>query len=276
LEKNLGRILDIQQETDDIIRSYRDSEGISPHSELDRMWDKLVDTVEIPPVIKAHWSAIQEWLTQELSGPPSSEPLPLYPFAEKTLEKIRHKAATRTMRFQLKGSRDDSVFINPRIVEDILESLLKNAVENTPDEGVIRILVERQEQNLLLKVQDFGIGITEENQRYIFDGLFHTQETDLYTSKKPYDFNAGGKGLDLLRMKVYGQRFRFDLAMESRRCRYIPTDRDLCPGRISDCPHCQRTEDCLSSGGSTFCVSFPIGAVKYPETISCKEKNYGK
>jgi signal transduction histidine kinase len=276
LEKNLDRILDIQQETDDIVRSYRDPEGISPLGELDRMGDKPVDTAAMPPVIKAHWNALQEWHTQELSGrPPSGEPLPLYPFVEKTLEKIRDKTAKRTMRFQLEGPRDESVFIDPRIVEDILESLLKNAVENTPDEGMIRILVERQEQRLLLKVQDFGIGITEENQRYIFDGLFHTQETDLYTSKKPYDFNAGGKGLDLLRMKVYGQRFRFDLAMESRRCRYIPTDRDLCPGRISDCSHCRGTEDCLSSGGSTFSVSFPLGAVTYPEAVSGNEKNYG-
>ncbi len=106
-------------------------------------------------------------------------------------------------------------------------------------------------------MRDFGIGITEENQKSIFDGLFHTQETDLYTSRKPYDFNAGGKGLDLLKMKVYGRSFGFDLSMESRRCVYLPTDRDVCPGRISACPHCQRPEDCLSSGESTFCVSLP-------------------
>ena len=101
--------------------------------------------------------------------------------------------------------------------------------------------------------------ITPENQAFIFDGFFHTQETDLYTSKKPYDFYAGGKGLDLRRMKLYGQRFGFDLSVESRRCNYIPTDRDLCPGKISACPHCQGPEDCLVSGGSAFTLSFPLG-----------------
>ena len=151
------------------------------------------------------------------------------------------------------------MFMDPDILEDILDGLLKNAVENTPDEGMIRILSERKGDRILLKVQDFGIGITEENQKSIFDGLFHTQETDLYTSRKPYDFNAGGKGLDLLKMKAYGQSFGFDLSVESTRCRYLPTDRDICPGRISACPHCEKRDDCLTSGETTFCVSFPAG-----------------
>ena len=128
-----------------------------------------------------------------------------------------------------------------------------------PDEGIDPDPVGTEGDRILLKVRDFGIGITEENQKSIFDGLFHTQETDLYTSRKPYDFNAGGKGLDLLKMKVYGQGFGFDLSVESRRCVHLPTDRDTCPGRISACPHCKTSGDCLSSGETTFCVSFPAG-----------------
>lgn len=108
----------------------------------------------------------------------------------------------------------------------------------------------------MLHVADDGIGITEENQAYIFDGLFHTKETELYASKKPYDFGAGGKGLDLLRMKVYAQRFDFDLSMKSKRCVYIPTDRDLCPGDISKCPHVKNAKECAASGGTTFTLAF--------------------
>jgi signal transduction histidine kinase len=269
LEKNLDRILDIQQETDNIIRSYQDSEAIFLPRELDRIWERMTIAVDVPPAIKGQWSVIEEWIIRDFPRQsPSVKPLLLYPLAEKILGKIRQKAALRNIHFQLQGSKDCSVLIGSRIVEDILEGLLKNAVENTPDEGMIHIILEPKEQRLLLKVQDFGIGITRENQQYIFDGLFHTQETELYTSKKPYDFNAGGKALDLLRMKVYGKRFCFDLSMESRRCSYLPTDRDLCPGSISACSHCQRIEDCLSSGGSTFCVSFPMGEPKQGGAIA--------
>ena len=72
---------------------------------------------------------------------------------------------------------------------------------------------------------DFGIGITKENQRRLFDGLFHTLDTELYASKRPYDFGAGGKGLDLLRAKVYGQRFKFDVSVGSQRCTGFPPTR---------------------------------------------------
>ncbi len=269
LERHLNRLFEIQKETDKIVQSNHQLEGSGGLDELDRIWRKLEGISEIPPDIKIHWEAIRKWMTKDVCHEFTSvEPVPLCPITTKTLEQVKVHAAHRDLHFLLENMEDLYAPVDPRILEDMLEGLLKNAVENTPDEGVIRILLEKQDQRPLLKVQDFGIGITEENQRYIFDGLFHTQETELYTSKKPYDFGAGGKGLDLLRMKVYGHRFGFDITIGSKRCTYLPTDRDLCPGRISACPHCKKPEDCLSSGGSTFSISFPIGKRKFSERVS--------
>jgi signal transduction histidine kinase len=163
--------------------------------------------------------------------------------------------------------------MDPNILDESLMGLIKNAIENTPDEGMIRIILEQKGQWIQVKVMDFGVGITKENQRHLFDGLFHTQETELYTSKKPYDFGAGGKGLDLLRIKTYGHRFGFDISEGSQRCLYLPMDRDPCPGKISECPSCKTREDCLNSGGSTFCLSFPIGGEEIVDKVSHEEKN---
>jgi signal transduction histidine kinase len=240
LGKNLNRLLEIEHESNKIIRSHQEFEQFYPHGELD------------------------------LNKSTSFQPIFVYPFAEETLEKVKQAASHRDIRFSLEGAQDSHLVIDPKILEDILVSLLKNAIENTPDQGMVRILLEQKGQRLLLKVQDFGIGITEENQKYIFDGLFHTQETDLYASKKPYDFNAGGKGLDLLLLKLYGQRLGFVLSMESRRCIHLTTDKDLCPGRISACPPCESPKDCLSSGGSTFYASFPIEERKSFRKVNLK------
>lgn len=188
------------------------------------------------------------------------ENLFLFPIAEEVLERAKKRASHRNLAFHLEGPKSLTVKMERTILEETLEGLLKNAIENTPDEGLIRILCEEKAPNVLLKVQDFGIGITIENQKSIFDGLFHTQETDLYASKRPYDFGAGGKGLDLHRIQIYGQRFGFDLSMESHRCTHLPTDRDVCPGKVSTCSRCKKFEDCLSSGGSTFCLSFRSGS----------------
>jgi signal transduction histidine kinase len=186
------------------------------------------------------------------------ETIPLCPFIERILYKVKQNAAHRDLRIQLDATNDLSLNMDSRVLEDILIGLLKNSIENTPDEGLIRVVLEQEDQWTQIKVQDFGIGITKENQQHLFSGFFQALDTDLYASKKPYDFGAGGKGLDLLRIKTYAQRFDFDISVVSQRCIYLPTDRDLCPGRISICPHCKTFEDCLSSGGSTFCLSLPI------------------
>lgn len=227
LEKHLGHLFDIQQETDRILRTHQEvEEGYLPDGFRRK-------------------AAV------------SFEPIALVPFSKRIVEETERRASHRCLRFQIEGQRDVSVPMAPGILKEILEGLLKNAIENTPDEGMIRILVEQEGPKVLLRVQDFGIGITPESQRYIFDGLFPTQDIGLYSSKRPYDFNAGGKGLDLLQMKAYGQRYGLELSMEGQRCIHIPSDRDVCPGKITACPHCQTQEDCLKSGGSIFTVSFP-------------------
>jgi signal transduction histidine kinase len=238
LEKNLDRLSTIQHETDQIIRSHEKIERKPRFEELD-----------VPRSI-------------------SPETVHLHSFVGRLLENIKSHTRHREVEINLDGPRDLSLIVEPQILEEIMGGLLKNAIENTPDEGIIRIVLEQKGQWLLLKVMDFGIGITGENQRHLFEGLFHTLDTELYTSKKPYDFGAGGKGLDLLRIKTYGQRFGFDISVGSQRCIYLPTDRDLCPGRISECPHCKTHDDCLNSGGSTFCVSFPTSGGEFLERVS--------
>jgi signal transduction histidine kinase len=226
LERNLNRISNIQHETDVIIRAYQELEVTS-----------------LPERI-----ASKETL--------SMETLSLYPFVEQILNKVKQNAAHRDIRIQLEGTNDLGLNMDSGILEDILIGLLKNSIENTPDEGSVRVVLEQKGQWIQLKVQDFGIGITKENQRHLFDGLFHMLDTELYTSKEPYDFGAGGKGLDLLKMKVYSKRFGFDISVGSQRCIHLPKERDCCPGKISFCKYCKQPEDCLSSGGSTFCLSF--------------------
>jgi len=50
----------------------------------------------------------------------------------------------------------------------------------------------------------------------------------------------------------------FSVRFETTRCPYIPTDTDMCLGRISSCEFIQNREDCLETGGSTFYVLFPV------------------
>jgi len=144
------------------------------------------------------------------------------------------------------------------VLQKVIDGLVKNAIENTPDEGKIEIHVRKKSEGAELIVRDYGVGITEDAQRRIFEGFFTTQDTMAYSSKRPFDFNAGGKGADLLRMKIFSERYNFTTNMVSTRCRFLPKDTDVCPGRISRCPQCLTIENCHGSGGTTFTIYFRL------------------
>jgi len=152
---------------------------------------------------------------------------------------------------------DIHIRIAPDAIEKSVTGLIKNAIENTPDGGKVLISIRRDNCTVTIEVKDTGIGITPESRKQIFGGFYHAQDTNLYSTKKPFDFGAGGKGLDLLRIKIFGEMYNFHVDCETVRCRHIPQETNPCPGKISDCPHVNNKEQCAKTGGSVFRLIFP-------------------
>ena len=150
-----------------------------------------------------------------------------------------------------------SIAMDKQVLRKTFIALLKNAIENTPDEGQIKISALSTESHIYVDFQDYGVGITKEHRKNIFGGFLPAQSTEGYSSKTPYEFDAGGMGLDLLRIKMFAEQFGFAVDFESTRCKYIPLATDQCPGKISDCTHIKDRSGCLSSGGTTFTITFP-------------------
>ena len=260
LERNTERLLEISRETDEIFRVSQEVEAGIVLGDLDRLLERMENLSEIPEAIRTHWEILKEWTSKYLAGSTASfQSIDLYTSVISIVEKLKQIAAHRNLQFKVEGQNDLFIIMDPFILKEVTEGLIKNAIENTPDGGIIGVSVEQKDTGISLHIADRGIGITEENQKSLLDGLFHTKETELYTTKKPFEFGAGGKGLDLLRIKYYGQRYGFDISLKSTRCVYIPTDRDICPGNIAQCSHCKTVDDCKESGGTTFTVTFPVG-----------------
>ncbi|MCX5813367.1 MAG: GAF domain-containing protein [Proteobacteria bacterium] len=150
-----------------------------------------------------------------------------------------------------------AIDVDLSILKKVCGGLLKNAIENTPDEGRIEVSTYSISDGVQIDFRDFGVGISQENKKMIFGGFFHTQDTEMYSSKEPYMFNAGGSGSDLLRMKVFSEQHGFSLGFKSSRCVFIPADTDTCPGRTSICQNIKSKSECFASGGSIFSIIFP-------------------
>jgi two-component system phosphate regulon sensor histidine kinase PhoR len=197
-------------------------------------------------------------IMQEIVVPQRYEPEPLQVDSaiRKTIDALRLESSYREVAFLLRLEPIETDVIDPKMLEKILRTLVKNAVENTPDGGEIIISLTKHPSGTLLQVQDHGVGILASDREFIFEGFHHTQETEDYSTKKPFDFGAGGKGLELMHLKILSEEGAFDISFESSRCRYLLTHLDRCCGRISSCPHISDSKGCKRSGGTTFWVLF--------------------
>lgn len=256
-QRNLDRILEMQYEIEDILREkeYKTYHMLSTlldvcTDELEALVSDELDDKDVVQKIRRR--------VESLFGPRESIPqeIQLDRFAEESIQSLRPRFAHRKCNLVTKFESAPSIFIPSDVLSKIVEGLIRNAVENTPDGARIEVTVRNGKKGPVFEVKDFGVGITEDNQRLIFESNFTTYETMQYSSKNKYDFNAGGKGFDLLRMKIFSERYNFKIRMTSNRCRFIPRDEDLCPGNIEDCSYCQTIEDCLDTGGTTMIVQF--------------------
>ena len=201
-------------------------------------------------------SAIQG-VVEEIFNPPPFQPtlLDVATFVDQVLADIGKEEPTGPCPFAGVDQRETDR-LDPFWLKTTLDTLVKERDPNTPDRGAVIVSLEQTQSGILLKVKDSGVGILIQDQEFIFEGFLYTQSTEDYSSKRPYDFNAGGKGLELLRLKVLSESGRFDIWFESQRCEHLPTDRTECPGNASSCPHITGQEQCRDSSGTTFFVLF--------------------
>ena len=70
---------------------------------------------------------------------------------------------------------DILIEFDEKTLELVLSNLIHNAIKYSPEDSVIAFRVERKAHEIVLKVVDNGIGIPEEDQKYIFDRYFRAK-----------------------------------------------------------------------------------------------------
>jgi signal transduction histidine kinase len=270
--RNVQRILEIQYQVEDIMenRQYETRDLLS------LLLEQCTEELESLVAEEVGEGSVVERIRKRIEGIYGSSQseiadVPLDRYVLKRVQTLQPQFSQRQMEVITHMAEVPQVAIPEDVLKKVVDGLIRNAIENTPDGGKIEISVHRKGLGVELVVQDYGVGITAENQKRIFEGFFSTQETIAYSSKRPFDFNAGGKGADLLRIKIFAERYDFRIHMDTTRCRFIPGDEDVCPGKISECRFCHGKEDCLASGGTAFRVFFPKRAMEgrlHPDDVS--------
>jgi signal transduction histidine kinase/CheY-like chemotaxis protein len=119
-------------------------------------------------------------------------PVDLFGIVRRSLENLETDGRTKDHEVRLHG---ESVWVDgdETRLEQIAGNLITNALKYTPSGGSIRVSVDREDGEAVLRVQDTGIGIQAERLPYVFD-LFFQGERSL-------DRSHGGLGIGLTLVK---------------------------------------------------------------------------
>jgi signal transduction histidine kinase len=107
----------------------------------------------------------------------AAEPLPLTDLVRERLSVWRPAADERGVTITLRGSADGrpSVLASPGHLDQVLDNVLSNALEVSPDGGTITVRVEPSGDEVVLSVLDEGPGMSDADKSRAFDRFWRGQ-----------------------------------------------------------------------------------------------------
>lgn len=119
---------------------------------------------------------------------------------KKIIEKIINESKGQiekkniNLRVNMSSLKENQILIDQDKIAQVIQNLLENAIDYTPDGGKIEIKTEEKNNNLLFYVFDSGIGIPEGEREKIF--------TKFFRASNARDLRSGGTGLGLYLCKI--------------------------------------------------------------------------
>ena len=101
------------------------------------------------------------------------------------------------------------VFADPSQIRLVIENLLDNAIRYIKGIGVVEIKIESQEKNIYFEIKDNGVGIPKEEQKYIFQKFFRSENALRYQTQ--------GSGLGLYISKAIIEKSEGKIGFKSQK-----------------------------------------------------------
>lgn len=119
------------------------------------------------------------------------------------LSPIRKKDQEIRLNF---SGEDELISLDKSLLTNVLTNLISNAIKYSNPDGLIEVNAHIKKEVLTLYVRDYGMGIPEKEQRYIFRRFFRAQNA----------VNIQGTGLGLNLVRKYVRLMKGTVAFKSR------------------------------------------------------------
>lgn len=134
------------------------------------------------------------------------EKVDLYALACETAERLKVDAAKKHVTVNVEGEKAEYVGVR-QILTDIIYNLCENAIKYNRENGSVNVSVKENENNIVLKVKDTGIGIPQEHHERVFERFYRVD--------KSHSKEIGGTGLGLSIVKHGVMYHGGEISMES-------------------------------------------------------------
>ncbi|RYZ55205.1 MAG: sensor histidine kinase [Sphingobacteriales bacterium] len=114
--------------------------------------------------------------------------------ASEVLEILEHSIEGKGLRLETYGlDQQANVYINPGKLARVLTNIISNAIKFSSDGGEIQILLKIEDSWATLEIRDYGIGIPEDKQSFLFSAVDAVQREGTHGEK------SFGLGLSVVR-----------------------------------------------------------------------------
>lgn len=134
------------------------------------------------------------------------EKVDLYALACETAERLKVDAAKKHVTVNVEGEKAEYIGVR-QILTDIIYNLCENAIKYNRENGSVDVSVAENDNNIILKVKDTGIGIPQEHQERVFERFYRVD--------KSHSKEIGGTGLGLSIVKHGVLYHGGEISMES-------------------------------------------------------------
>jgi signal transduction histidine kinase len=110
------------------------------------------------------------------------------------------------------GSEDQALVIGDRErLRQILLNLADNAIKYTPNGGIITLGLEKDGRWVKITVSDTGIGISADDQSFVFDRFYRTDKA------RSRELGGSGLGLSIVQWLAYAHQGKVTVSSEPQK-----------------------------------------------------------
>ena len=138
--------------------------------------------------------------------PYEKEEIDLYELSEQIVDRLQNVAQSKGITMTLTG---EPVMVKTvrKIADEVIYNLCDNAIKYNRPDGSVKVSITREDHQVLLKVEDTGIGISPADQRRVFERFYRVD--------KSHSKQIGGTGLGLSIVKHGAAYLGVKIGLES-------------------------------------------------------------